>query len=186
MSFLLTQIAIANFASFVEAGTVAGEEENVVSRDWYPDAEEDLGVYSSTGCLLQVVPDPKVEDDPIYCPQPDGTYRLEDNPTVVQDAFKISCKCHFEIIHRLVWGLKNKIVNNTVQAPFANSKRWVEGWLMFEQRVPGGVTIVTAALYVQIFLDGSPTWSKDVTRPAIRVVNVYSPIASLKPNGIAA
>ncbi len=182
MANLLRRAPFTNFASFVEAGTVVGDEENVVSRDFYPDAEGDLGVYSSLGCLLQVSPETVSEDDIRKCPQGDGTYRQTNNPIVIQDLLKISLECTFEILHRITWGLKNKIANNTAQTPFANPDRFVEGWLIFEQRIPGGGTIVSAALYGRIYLDAAPTWSSAPDSPAIRFENHYSPIATIKPN----
>ena len=181
-AFLLRRNPYACFASFVEAGTVVGEEENVVSADYYPDAEEDLGVYSSIGCILQASPEAVTEDDVVKCPQANGTYLQKNNPIVVQDNLKLSLECDFEIIHRLTWGLQNKIANSTAQTPFASPTRYVEGWLIFEQRIPGGGTVVNAALYVRIYLDAARTWSSAPDSPAIRCEILYSPIATIEPD----
>lgn len=186
MAFRLEKLIIGNFASFVEAGTVVGEEENLVGPDFYPEDTEDLGVYGSLGCVLEAEPEVTEEDDPDYCPSLAGGYDLEEDPTVVKDVIKMSLKCHSEPIWRLIWGFKNKIVNGTPQTPFGSKKRYVEGWLIFEQRAGDGVTKMNAAIYGRLRLDAAPKWSKDPTKPAVRFEKRYSSIATGEPGAIAA
>jgi hypothetical protein len=182
MALKLEKLIIGNFASFVEKGTVVGE--NTVDSGFYPEDEEDLDAWSSLGCVLDATPEPEVETDSDYCPDAAGGYRKEDTDNVVKDVIKMTLKCHSEPIWRMILGVKAKLVNGTPQTPFANKDRFVEGWLNIEQRAQDGVARTLMVIYGRLKIDANPSWSKDPTKPSVRFEILTSSIASVEPNAI--
>lgn len=185
MAFELRKERFGVFASFVEEGTVVGE--NTVGIDFFPDATENPEAWNSLGSVQQSNLEPETEEsDPDYDPVPEGGYEKSVDSYVTRDIYKASLKCHFEIIHRLIWGAAAKLANGTPVSPFVKKDRFVRGWINIQLRAEDGTDRMVAALWGKMRLDANPVWSKDASKPAIRFEVVRSPIAAIEPEAVVA
>lgn len=167
--------------SFVEAGkTIDGV---VVGSDAYPDVDP-VENWSSLGCISETNFNTETETDTDYCPSPSGGYDKDDDETVVGDILNFATREHSEPVWRMLLGLKDEIANGVSQTPMAETRRFVEGWIKVQGRGSDGSDRVVMNLYGRLYLDGSPKWSKDPTKPALKFVKRYSAISTVTPQGI--
>lgn len=183
----LEKLILGTFASFVESGTTFGTSPvNTVASGLYPSTTTYPATWQSLGDVLDAAPEKKEENFADTVPSIYGGYSTVDDTVVMQDKLKISLKSHSEPIHRMVWGLAAKIVDAEARTPFANPRRFVEGWLNFQLRGQDGADRLVAAVYGRMRIDGNPKWSKDPTKPAIIFEIIRSSIQTLVPDHVIA
>lgn len=181
--YLLKKELIGAFMGFVPTGSIV--DGITVGIDAYPDVDPAEN-WNDLGCIQEVNFETETEPDTDYCPSPSGGYDKDDDENVVADTLNFISRDHSEPIWRMLMGLKNPAVNGVAQAPFAESRRYIEGWLKVQGRGTDGTDRIVMNVYGRLSLDGTPKWSKDPTKPALKFKVRTSPIATVTPQGISA
>ena len=182
MAYNLQKLILGGFLFFVEKGETI--DNITVDPETYPDTDPAEN-WNSLGCVSEVNFNKETETDTDYCPSPAGGYNKEDDEVVVSDNIEFITRAHSEPYWRMLLGLNNKIVDGTAQTPFANKRRYIEGWLKIQGRAQDGADRVVMNIYGRLTINDNPKWSKDATKPALKFQKLYSSIATVEPNGIA-
>lgn len=187
--YLEPAIIIGTFASFVEDGTeitIPGSPAttNDVSRSFFPDPSTNPNDWNSLGCVIQSQIVPGVQGPEISCPSEDGGYDSEQD---LGEVLNLSLKCQFEIIHRLIWGVSAKLVDNTPVRPFTDAKRVVHGWLHFRAKGEDGDERIVATLRGKLSLPERPIWNNQPVLPAVAfTINKRNTLNTITPDNITA
>lgn len=179
----LEKTTIGGFLYFVESGKTI--DATVVSAAAYPDVDP-ITNWDSLGCIQEVNFEAEKETDTDYCPSASGGYDKVDDERVVRDLLKFVTREQSEPVWRMMLGLNAQIVNGTAQTPFANGKRYIEGWLKVQGRADDGTDRIVMNIWGRLSLDANPKWSKDPTKPALTFQKLYSAIATVEPTSIVA
>ncbi len=170
---------------FVEDGIEYGDPVNEVSSALYPvfatypapwNVNPMGGVYDS-----QITP--KFEESSDICYENRG-YREKMDRRLSMVTISVSLRDHSELIHRLIWMFSNKIADTVAQTPFVGSD-YVDGWANLVLEDDNQAEIYKGVLRARMRLDENPTWSKDPSKPAIKLeVDFRSSLNTVVPDEI--
>lgn len=172
---------------FVEDGVTYDEGAKTVSSLIYPNADTypEPWEENAMGCVIDSQITKEFTEDTDECFGPNGYEETVDR-YLRKVEVGISLKAHSELIHRLIWMLKNKITNGTPQTPFIG-RDFVEGWVHLQYEADDTQPRYISVLRAKMRLDQDPKWSKDPSKPAVKLeVSFRNVLNTMLPSHISA
>lgn len=171
---------IGLFAYFVENGAIVDAQ--TISSTVFPDASPTTN-WPSLGPILPGASfGVEEEDDGYLAPSLSGGFRKVDRMNVIQDFLTFQCRNMSAIVDRLQHGLAGPIVEGTAATPFANSNRFVRGWLLIQGRQVGGNGTGTDDFRMMIWVDlrlaEQPAFENKVLSPSLKAIVIPNALNS--------
>lgn len=171
---------IGLFVHFVENGATVDTQ--TISSTVFPDASP-LSNWPSFGPILPGAAwGVDEEDDSYLAPALSGGFRKVDRKNVIQDFLNFQCRNMSAIVDRLQHGLSAAIVEGTAQTPFANSDRYVRGWLLIQGRQVGGNGSGTDDFRMMFWCDlrlaEQPKYDNKVLSPSLKAIVIPNALNS--------
>lgn len=163
---------IGLLAFFVENG--ASVDGQTISSSVFPDASPTSNWPSIGNILPGAAWGVDEEDDSYLAVSLSGGFRKVDRMNVIQDFLTFQTREMSGIVDRLQHGLAAAIVEGTAQTPFANSNRFVRGWLLIQGRQVGGNGTGTDDFRMMIWVDlrlaEQPKYENKVLSPSLKAI----------------
>jgi hypothetical protein len=162
---------IGSFAFFVEAGVTV--DAVTVSATAKPD-NNPTSNWPEIGCIESAKFSDKKSSETFLCPSEAGGYDEEEVNRVVADFLSLRSSYMNELVKRLEFGLKTKIVLDEAQSPHAAKVREITGWLKIQGRKEDGNDDFVMDWWCKATLTDSLDRNDKTLRPVLRFQKLAS------------